>query len=386
MKTYLVGGAVRDQLLNFPYHEKDWVVVGSTPEEMLAQGFTPVGKDFPVFLHPTTHEEYALARTERKTAPGYKGFTFHTDKNISLEEDLQRRDLTINAIAKADDGTLTDPYGGQQDIKNKVLRHVSSAFREDPVRVLRVARFAARYHHLGFCIADDTLQMMRDIVEQGETQALVAERVWQEIHKALSERHPEQFFYTLHRCGALGDLVSDQKAIQQKIADLSLAPLLNTMAYYSSESLSSRKPQQHPMIRFAAFCFIFEPNEINAVCQHVSAPNDYTDLAILLKQHHDLCTSNNHWSTETLSRLFQQCDTIRRPDRFRLLLTANDAITFSNSASNVLTAELLRALHAYQTVDHQSLIQQGFTKAALGQAIQHQRKKQLAEWLEKFKP
>ncbi|MFT6102028.1 MAG: tRNA nucleotidyltransferase (CCA-adding enzyme) [Granulosicoccus sp.] len=377
MKTYLVGGAVRDQLLNFTFHEKDWVVVGSTPEEMLAQGYTPVGKDFPVFLHPKTHEEYALARTERKTAPGYKGFTFHTDKNISLEEDLQRRDLTINAIAKADDGTLIDPYGGQQDIKNKYLRHVSSAFSEDPVRVLRVARFIARYHHLGFRIADETLTMMQNIVAQGETQALVAERVWQEMHKALSERHPEQFFYTLERCDALKDLMPDEKYIQDKVKNLSLTPLLNAIKHHSQEE----QTHQQAMIFFAAFCFIFDLDEIDAVCQSVSAPNDYIALALLLKRHHSLCTSKDGWDTTTLSQLFQQCDAIRKPERFELLLTSNKAINSIDAKENTLKIELSSALNAYKTVDHQSLIEQGFTNAALGQAIREQRKKQLAAWL-----
>jgi len=175
-KTFLVGGAVRDKLLNYPYTEHDWVVVGSSPEVMLTQGFKPVGKDFPVFLHPKTNEEYALARTERKTAPGYSGFSFHTAPDITLEDDLKRRDLTINAIAEDSDGQLVDPYGGQRDIQERYLRHVSEAFSEDPVRVLRVARFAARYHHLGFRVADETQALMRAMVACGEVNHLVAER------------------------------------------------------------------------------------------------------------------------------------------------------------------------------------------------------------------
>jgi tRNA nucleotidyltransferase (CCA-adding enzyme) len=185
MKTYLVGGAVRDELLGYPHHEKDWVVVGATPAQMLAAGYQQVGRDFPVFLHPDTKEEYALARTERKTAPGYRGFEVHADPSVTLVQDLERRDLTINAIAKDEDNRYKDPYGGMRDIERKILRHVSTAFAEDPVRILRVARFAARYAHLGFEVAADTMQLMRDMVSAGEVDALVPERVWQEMHKAL---------------------------------------------------------------------------------------------------------------------------------------------------------------------------------------------------------
>jgi tRNA nucleotidyltransferase (CCA-adding enzyme) len=190
LKTYLVGGAVRDKLLNYPFTEKDWVVIGESPESMIAQKFIPVGKDFPVFLHPKTREEYALARTERKIAPGYTGFNFHTAPDVTLEQDLIRRDLTINAIALSSSGQLIDPYGGQNDLKNRILRHVSPAFNEDPVRLLRIARFAARYAHLGFRIADETQQLMQQMVQQGEVNHLVAERVWTETHKALTEDQP----------------------------------------------------------------------------------------------------------------------------------------------------------------------------------------------------
>jgi len=203
MKTFLVGGAVRDSLLNYPVKEKDWVVIGETPESMINQGFQAVGKDFPVFLHPQTHDEYALARTERKTSPGYKGFTVHASPEITLEEDLIRRDLTINAMAMDAQGNIFDPYHGQEDLKNKVFRHVSPAFSEDPVRILRIARFAARYSHLGFTLAEETLALMKLMVSNGETDHLVAERVWAELVKALSEKTPSAFFYTLKQCNAL---------------------------------------------------------------------------------------------------------------------------------------------------------------------------------------
>jgi tRNA nucleotidyltransferase (CCA-adding enzyme) len=203
MKAFLVGGAVRESLLNLPVKDKDWVVIGETPESMIKQGFLPVGKDFPVFLHPQTRDEYALARTERKTAPGYKGFTVHASPEITLEEDLIRRDLTINAMAMDEQGIIFDPYHGREDLDNRIFRHVSSAFSEDPVRILRIARFAARYSHLGFTIAEETLILMKQMVDKGETDHLVAERVWAELVKALSETTPSAFFYTLKECNAL---------------------------------------------------------------------------------------------------------------------------------------------------------------------------------------
>lgn len=203
MKTYLVGGAVRDRLLDYPVKERDWLVVGASTEVMLAQGFRPVGKDFPVFLHPQTHEEYALARTERKSGHGYTGFEVNAAPEVTLEEDLQRRDLTINAIAMDDDGQLFDPYGGREDLQNRLLRHVSPAFCEDPVRILRVARFAARYAHLGFRVADPTMHMMAQMVNNGEADYLVAERVWVELSRALQEQTPVAFFQVLRACGAM---------------------------------------------------------------------------------------------------------------------------------------------------------------------------------------
>ena len=213
MKIYLVGGAVRDQLLNYPVKEKDWVVVGATVNEMLDLGYLQVGKDFPVFLHPETKDEHALARTERNTAPGYRGFEVHASPDVTLEEDLIRRDLTINAIAKDEDGNIVDPYNGQNDLKLKLLRHVSAAFSEDPVRILRVARFAARYAHLGFKVADETLQLMQQMVKNGEADALVAERVWQEFNKALNERNPEVFIQVLRDCHALKIILPEIDAL-----------------------------------------------------------------------------------------------------------------------------------------------------------------------------
>ncbi|MGR8980555.1 MAG: multifunctional CCA addition/repair protein [Gammaproteobacteria bacterium] len=203
MDVYLVGGAVRDKLLDLPVTERDWVVLGETPESMIDRGFRPVGKDFPVFLHPESHEEYALARTERKTSPGYKGFAIHATPDVSLEQDLLRRDLTINAIAMTPDGRIIDPYGGRQDLEKRILRHISPAFAEDPVRILRVARFAARYRHLGFKLDENTRLLMEQMVNSGEANHLVPERVWAELAKALSEKTPSAFFSTLKDCRAL---------------------------------------------------------------------------------------------------------------------------------------------------------------------------------------
>src|SRR5256885_5337521 len=207
MKAYIVGGAVRDALLGVPVNDRDWVVVGATPDDMLAAGYKPVGQDFPVFLHPQTHEEYALARTERKTAPGYHGFTFHADPSVTLEQDLERRDLTINAMAQDADGRVIDPFGGRDDLRDKVLRHVSPAFAEDPVRILRLARFAARFDD--FAVAPQTLALMRDMVRAGEVDALVPERVWQELSRGLMERRPSRMFEVLRACGALARLLPE---------------------------------------------------------------------------------------------------------------------------------------------------------------------------------
>ena len=392
---YLVGGAVRDQLLAYPYHEKDWVVVGSTPEAMIKAGYTPVGKDFPVFLHPETKEEYALARTERKTAPGYKGFTFHTDTSISLEEDLLRRDLTINAMAMNESGDIIDPYDGQKDIREKYLRHVSPAFNEDPVRVLRIARFMARYYHLGFRIAEETLALMQDMVSNGETQALVAERVWQEMYKALQEPNPEQFFYTLHTCGALQDILPNTPSIEITLNSIDSPPASDktgeNAATFLTPLLSACRQNQTPsskidkstekkaMTYFSAFCFTFSLGDIPLICKKLSAPKPFYLLAERLKNYHSLYEDKHSWSTTTLSTLFQKCDAIRAPEAFTHLLDSCRAISGKSNHNNHKL--LLEALQAYQTVDHQALIKKGFQKAELGKSIQEEREKKLTSWL-----
>lgn len=252
MNIYLVGGAVRDELLGLPVKERDYVVVGATPEEMVAKGFKPVGKDFPVFLHPSTHEEYALARTERKSGRGYKGFKVYAAPEVTLEEDLRRRDLTINAMAKAEDGTLIDPFGGRSDLEARVLRHVSEAFAEDPVRILRLARFAAR---LGFDVAPDTMTLMRRMVECGEADYLVPERVWQEFARGLAEPHPELMFDVLERSGVLGKLFPELKSRPRRYGG-SLA------------------------VRYAHLTWPLDEAEIEALSERLRAPNEVRELAL----------------------------------------------------------------------------------------------------------
>lgn len=364
MKTYLVGGAIRDQLIGFPFHEKDWVVVGSSPEEMLRLGYTPVGKDFPVFLHPKTHEEYALARTERKTAPGYKGFTFHTDNNVSLEDDLERRDLTINAIAQDNQGNFIDPYNGQLDIQKKNLRHVSPAFSEDPVRVLRVARFAARFHHLGFQVAPETTTLIQAMVAQGETQHLVAERIWQECHKALQEADPDIFFSVLVTCQAIDSIFPHIK---------------NTIGDCTSLLKKTQQLSKDSLLRFCGLCFPLDEETILSFCEYLNTPNEFKELALLSKQFYgDI--EKSQWTEKNIARLFQKTDALRKPERFKQLLTFW-TILLNVKNKTKIDLWLLEALEHYKKVDHQALIQQGYQKSALGEAIKEQRLIQLKEWL-----
>ncbi|VAW65491.1 CCA tRNA nucleotidyltransferase, partial [hydrothermal vent metagenome] len=254
MKTYLVGGAVRDKLLNYPVIERDWLVVGGSVEQMLELGYQQVGKDFPVFLHPQTKDEHALARTERNSAPGYKGFEVHASPDVTIEEDLIRRDLTINAIAEDEQGQLIDPYNGLGDIKSKILRHVSPAFSEDPVRILRVARFAARYSHLGFKVAEQTMQLMQHMVAAGEVDALVPERVWQELHKALGERHPEVFIEILRECNALKVILPEIDALFGVPQPAQHHPEIDTGIHTLMVLHQACLLSQSPVTRFAALC------------------------------------------------------------------------------------------------------------------------------------
>jgi tRNA nucleotidyltransferase (CCA-adding enzyme) len=311
MKIYLVGGAVRDKLLGLPVKERDWVVVGATPEEMLTLSYQQVGGNFPVFLHPDTKEEYALARTERKTGPGYKGFSFDFSATTLLEEDLGRRDLTINAMAEDSDGTLVDPFHGQQDLKDKILRHVSDAFCEDPVRILRAARFMARFKKLGFRIADETWQLMADMVAAGETRSLVPERVWQELQKALVEPNPECFQETLQRCGALADVLPE---LDTPAGDTCRAALIQAC-----------KLSDHPVVRFAAWLAPLKTEQIETLCERLRVPNEYSALALLVYKNQRFFEDAVQLPPPQILEGLERVDAFRRPERFEQFLLAAEA-------------------------------------------------------------
>ncbi|MAZ77966.1 MAG: multifunctional CCA tRNA nucleotidyl transferase/2'3'-cyclic phosphodiesterase/2'nucleotidase/phosphatase [Legionellaceae bacterium] len=333
MKVYLVGGAVRDRLLGRPHKENDWVVVGSTPEEMAEQGFRPVGKDFPVFLHPETHEEYALARTERKTSKGYHGFVFHAAPDVTLEEDLKRRDLTMNAIAQNDQGKLIDPFDGKRDIENKLFRHVSSAFEEDPVRLLRVCRFSAMLPD--FNTAPETLELMKNMVKAGEVDALVPERVWQELKQALGYERPDQFFETAARCGALKTIFSEIKEISTTLSALKKAAELSDDAH----------------VRFAAAFGQLSPGDAKQLCQRLRIPNNYAGLLQLVANHHSAIESLPDSPGDILN-LLEKLDPFRRPERFERCLLATDAIYRSKHNKALPTLDLLnKAYKVCKTVN-----------------------------------
>lgn len=342
MQTYIVGGAVRDELLGFAIKDKDYVVVGSTPEAMLAAGFKPVGKDFPVFLHPTTRDEYALARTERKTAKGYKGFAIHASPEVTLEEDLARRDLTINAIAKADDGRLVDPFNGLADIQSKTLRHVSAAFAEDPVRILRVARFSARL--TDFNVAPETMTLMRQMVDAGEVDALVAERVWQELAKGLMEAKPSRMFDVLRACGALQKILPELDKLwgvpqpQQHHPEIDTGVhVMMVVDYAASQNFSLP-------VRFAALMHDLgkgttplemlpkhigheqrSANLLKEVCRRLRVPNDCKELGVMTAKFHGKLHQAPHMRPATLLEFLIELDAIRQPERFRDFLKACEA-------------------------------------------------------------
>jgi tRNA nucleotidyltransferase (CCA-adding enzyme) len=310
MKIYCVGGAVRDELLGLPVKDRDYVVVGATPEEMLRQGYRPVGKDFPVFLHPQTHEEYALARTERKTARGYHGFEFRAAPDVTLEQDLSRRDLTINAIAKDAEGRILDPHRGVPDLKAGVLRHVSPAFAEDPVRILRVARFAARF---GFRIAAETLELMRKMADGGEADALVPERVWQEVTRGLMEAKPSRMFGVLRECGALARVLPEVDALWDD-------PDLAQSAMHAVDD-AARAGATLPA-RFAALTRALVPLAAESLASRLKLPADCRDLALLAARHANTVLDGAELDAESMLDLFNTVDAWRRPERFAELVTA----------------------------------------------------------------
>jgi len=341
MEVYLVGGAVRDALLGRPVNEKDYVVVGASAEELARAGYRPVGRDFPVFLHPETHAEYALARRERKTGPGYRGFVTEFSPDITLQEDLLRRDLTINAIAQAADGTLIDPYGGRADLQARVLRHVSPAFSEDPVRILRIARFAARFAPLGFTVHDSTRALLRQMVAAGEADALVPERVWQETGRALGEPRPDMFFEVLRDCGALAVIFPEVDRLFGVPQPPQWHPEIDTGVHVMLCLKRAAELGAPVMVRFAVLTHDLgkgtTPREqwpkhimhesrslplIDALCSRLKVPTAYRELAHLTAKQHTNVHRALQLRTDTLLRLLEDCDAFRRPERFREMLFA----------------------------------------------------------------
>ncbi|HSC47254.1 MAG TPA: multifunctional CCA addition/repair protein, partial [Gammaproteobacteria bacterium] len=344
MKIYLVGGAVRDRLLGLAVKERDYVVVGATPAEMMALGYKPVGKDFPVFLHPETKAEYALARTERKTGRGYHGFEFHSEPGVTLEEDLQRRDLTVNALAEDPEGRLIDPYGGEKDLKARLLRHVSPAFAEDPVRVLRAARFAARFAPLGFKLAPETVALMREMAGNGEVDALVPERVWQETLKALAGETPSVYFESLRACGALARVFPELERLYGVPQPAKWHPEIDTGVHVMLVVDQAARLSADPAVRYAALTHDLgkgtTPKDVlphhygheersvklvEALSERLKTPRDFKELAVLVARHHGLVHKAEEIRSDTLLKLLENVDAFRRPERFELFLTACEA-------------------------------------------------------------
>lgn len=393
LKVYSVGGAVRDELLGLPVRDHDWVVVGSTPEDMLARGFLTIGKDFPVFLHPGRHEEYALARTERKTAPGYRGFTIHAAPDVTLEQDLLRRDFTINAIARGPDGRLIDPYHGIADLRAGILRHVSPAFSEDPVRILRAARFVARF---GFRIAPETMELMREMVANGEADTLVPERVWQEIARALMEATPSRFFITLRECNALIKILPEIHALFGVPQPPRYHPEIDC-GIHTMLVLDDAAQHGYPLeVRFAALTHDLgkgnTPEDIlprhigheargvellHALCVRLRVPNECRDLGLLVARHHGNVHRARELRPETIVDLLHNCDAWRRPARFENLLQAcaSDARgrTGHEQDDYPQAGYLLRMLQAAQTVNAGDIAQQCKNGQAIAEQIREAR-------------
>ncbi|MEZ5574011.1 MAG: multifunctional CCA addition/repair protein [Halioglobus sp.] len=400
MEIYLVGGAVRDALLGYPVTERDWVVVGARADDLLKQGYQQVGKDFPVFLHPQSKDEYALARTERKQGHGYTGFAVNCDPSVTLEDDLLRRDLTINAMAQDEDGNIIDPHGGQADLEQRLLRHVSDAFVEDPLRVLRTARFAARYAHLNFSVAVPTLKLMTEIVAQGELAHLPAERMWVEFERALGERNPEVFIQVLRDCGALQALLPEVEALFGVPQTVEHHPEIDTGVHVLMALQQATKLSPDTDVRFAVLLHDLGkattpaadwPRHIaheargaqlvEKVCQRLRVPGRYRELALAVCRHHTLCHRALELRGKTVMKLLGATDALRRPDRFEAFLLACEA-----DARGRLGLEqreypqadyLRRALHAARSVSAEQFKDSGLTGKALGEAINTERERLL---------
>ncbi len=408
MDIYLVGGAVRDALLGLPVKERDWVVVGAIPEDLLVRGFKPVGKDFPVFLHPETHDEYALARTERKTAPGYHGFHFHAAPAVTLVEDLRRRDLTINAMARATEGHLIDPFHGLRDLEGRWLRHVSPAFAEDPVRILRVARFMARYASLGFQVAPETRELMSTMVANGEVDALVPERVWMETLRALGEPSPAQFVKVLRDCGALARIFPELDRLFGVPQPVQYHPEIDTGMHILMCLEQAVRLGADTVVRFAVLVHDLGkgttpsaewPRHLghearSAVlaqefCRRLRVPNQYRDLGALVARYHTHCHRALELRPSTLLKILRALDVFRKPARFEQFLLACEADARGREGleeNDYPQATLLRAVqHAAAAVDVHALLQQGHKDRALAEAIHLARLAAIAEALRSFR-
>lgn len=397
MQKYLVGGAVRDQLLGLSVHERDWVVVGETPAAMLKQGFRAVGKDFPVFLHPDSREEYALARTERKTAPGYKGFAVHADADVTLEQDLLRRDLTINAIAMTPEGEIIDPYGGRDDLKNRLFRHVSPAFAEDPVRILRLARFAARFQHLGFKVAPETSDLMRTMVNNGEVDHLVAERVWAELHKALTEKSPSAFFEVLKDCGALAKIFPEIDNLFGVPQPPKYHPEIDTGVHVLMALEQAALLTLKPEVRFAAVMHDLgkglSPKEdlphhrghersglplLENLCQRLRVPTAFKSLAMLVMQYHTHCHKAFEMRPGTVADLLTSLGAFKlHHNHLQDFLLACEADAKGRAGLEnqpyPQAAYLLTLAQAGAEVDTQQVIADGLQGAEIGEAVRRLR-------------
>lgn len=397
MKAYVVGGAVRDELLGLPVQDRDWVVVGATPEEMARQGYKPVGKDFPVFLHPQTHEEYALARTERKSGRGYRGFTVYAAPDVTLEEDLRRRDLTINAMAKdPDTGALIDPFGGRHDLEAGRLRHVSDAFAEDPVRILRVARFHARFAPLGFTVADETLALMRAMVDSGEVDALVAERVWQETRRALMLDRPSAFFRTLHACGALARIMPELAALDGVPQRAEYHPEVDSLVHtLMCVDQGARRGFELP-VRYSALVHDLGkaatpraewPSHrlhevrgqplVKAFSARLRVPSECAELALIHTREHILIHQALQLRHTTLLEFLERVDAFRQPARFERLMQACECDAHGRLGfedSDYAPSRYLRAaLAAASTVQARDVIAPGVEGAAIGEKLRERR-------------
>mgnify|MGYP000002664526 CR=1 FL=1 len=419
MQVYLVGGAVRDTLLGRHVSERDYVVVGATPNDMLAKGFTQVGKDFPVFLHPRTNEEYALARTERKSGAGYTGFICDASSEVTLEEDLRRRDLTVNAMAQDDSGNIIDPYNGKADLENRCLRHVSQAFSEDPLRVFRAARFAARYDYLGFYIAEDTIALMTSMAESGELKALSAERVWQETKRSLLEQSPEVYFSTLAKSKALPSWFMELT----DLIDEAMALLVNAVAATSSndsssndrsihnvdvsidtkadESTSADKKEQDDtqilITRFTSLCMLLNEQQAAALCKRLRVPNQVSEIVVLackLKTlllgnsigsatSHRVSSSETNITSDALITVFNAADAWRRPERFERLLFAIGPAAEARGVKWSATHGLInKALAAANQVNVKDIIAKGHKGAAIKEALDKEKLQAISDAIE----